>query len=129
MTLTLQFVKNRILDYEIKLRNEKTDTSTKVLAAQTLEQHKVKLRGPMKNGKPFKTKHDSNHPPYNNFKWNKNQKHRKPENTKCVFCGRKNHEKKNCFFYIWPKLPCSKQTKASVLCVPQMIKAVIISGT
>lgn len=101
-TLTLQFVKHRLLDYEIKLRSEDTDTSAKVLTVQVHEQSKFKHGGQKKKGKfnKFKASGGNNkYQPYNNQKGFKNSKNNKSTITKCDFCGRNNHEKKNCFFY------------------------------
>ena len=88
--LNYAFVKIKLLDYEVKLKNEKSDTSVKVLKTEKKSEHeKIKKNKVFKgnfNKKQFKTKQ--------NFK---DRFHK--FNKKCEHCGRKNHEKKDCFFY------------------------------
>ena len=104
-TLSLAFVKTRLLDYEIKLRNECGETSAKVLQTEVKRttNNKIQINRRWKNFRPsFKQKlfnkhaQKFNHSNSQNFKegpYNRNNK------KGCEHCGRKNHEKINCFYY------------------------------
>lgn len=82
--LTLAFVKNRLLDHEIKLKNVSKDTSAKVLQAVNVNNQNeprnktygVKGRSRFKSTKP----------------------HLKSQ-IKCHHCGKQGHIKRNCFAY------------------------------
>jgi len=80
--ITLSFVKNRLLDHEIKLRNDTKDTSTKVLQAISSRVFPKNKRNISlnKNRKTFRS---------NKFKSN--------SNMNCYFCGKKGHFQKDCF--------------------------------
>lgn len=91
--LTLGFVKTRLLDHEVKLKTEGTDTSAKVLQASKEESTASVKQNSFKNSK-FKR----------NFKKNQNKHHfknnnKKQGNLKCHHCGRNNHLIKDCIFY------------------------------
>lgn len=73
--MTLAFVKTRLLDHEIKLRNESCNTVNKVLHVKTNVQHCKETKY---NQQKFKTK--------------------KKYFVKCHHCGRKGHMKKNCYY-------------------------------
>lgn len=84
--LTLGFTKTRLLDHEIKLINERRDTSMKVLQAEITNQDNTKQRNPYK--------YSNSNRPHKNFRIKKDQyKH-----IKCHCCGRKGHLQKNCFY-------------------------------
>lgn len=88
--LTLGFVKIKLLDYEVKLQNEQSETSAKVLQTETIinsEKKNKKSRGFKLN---FKKKQNYG---FKNKKINKNNK------MQCDHCGRRNHEKKDCYFF------------------------------
>lgn len=93
--LTLAFVKTRLLDHEVKLRNEGCDTSFKVL--------QVENRNPIVNkGKFDSTKPGHNYNQRNNYSANhnpKNFKSKKKTFMKCHHCGRKGHMKNDCYYY------------------------------
>uniref|UniRef100_A0A6V7JQH5 Retrovirus-related Pol polyprotein from transposon TNT 1-94-like beta-barrel domain-containing protein n=1 Tax=Bracon brevicornis TaxID=1563983 RepID=A0A6V7JQH5_9HYME len=98
--LSLAFVKTRLLDYEIKLKSEASETTGKVLHSETInhekngKQHWKNHRQNSNRPKPF-SRHPQNK--FNNQRGlNKNNGNNK---MKCDFCGRRNHTKKNCFFY------------------------------
>ena len=85
-SLTVAFVKTRLLDHEVKLETESRDTRAKVL--------NVNRRSDTQN---FNFKR-------NNFKKYNKKKHSnfKPKiknNIKCHHCGRKGHKIINCFYY------------------------------
>jgi hypothetical protein len=100
--LNLTFVKNRLLDYEVKIKGDGDNaTSTKILSVsvpgssgsnQNFSFHK-------KNAGHFKYK------PQKGFKKNghknkfKSGRQYKCSNLKCDHCGRTNHMKKDCCFY------------------------------
>ena len=104
-TLSLAFVKTRLLDYEIKLRNESVETSAKVLQTEVkqttknLKQINKKWRNFRQS---FKQKpyyhHSREFNPSNNQNF-KGGQYSKYNTKKCEQCGRKNHEKKNCFYF------------------------------
>lgn len=77
--LTLAFVKKLLQEHEQKLKKESVDTSTKALQFQP----KLSTQRKQINKKYFSK-------PKTGFK-NTHQK--------CFFCGRKNHQKKDCFYY------------------------------
>lgn len=100
--LNLSFVKTRLLDHEVKLLDDSTATSLKVLhtfsSSQTTDgmgsksgsHNKKKPRRqfhPTKGKQPEKFKRFKQHSPY------------KTSNIKCDHCGRRNHLKKDCYFY------------------------------
>jgi len=75
--VSLSFVKNRLLDHEIKIKNLSKDTSNNVLEATSLNNNKQKALH-------LKTKFKAK--PSKNFK----------SNLKCHHCGKKGHFKKDC---------------------------------
>lgn len=80
--ITLGFVKTRLLDHEVKLKNESRDTSLKILHVEE--------------------KYNKNR--YNRTKQNylKNttfKKTNKQKFVKCHYCGRKGHKKQDCFYF------------------------------
>lgn len=92
--LTLAFVKIKLLDYEVKLQNEKGETSAKVLQTETIAENG-------KNKKFFKKfKGNNKKKQNNNYKnnGNKNKRFYKNNRIQCDHCGRRNHEKKDCRF-------------------------------
>lgn len=83
--INLTFVKTRLLDHEVKLTNERRDTSLKALQLESTKTagssySKGNLNRRHSHAKSFKTK---------------NNKHKF---TRCHFCGRKGHLKKDCFY-------------------------------
>lgn len=98
--ISLDYVKVRLLDYEVKIRGEKKDTSSKVLFAETPapsgnsfnknKSHNFKMKKPFStNNKKIKFR--------NNFRGKKNNYNNNA--LKCHFCGRMNHLIKDCHFY------------------------------
>lgn len=74
--LTLCFVKTRLLDQEVKLKNEGSDTSTKVLHVRAeTSGRRFDIRSNPKNLKDTK------------------------KILKCYHCGRKGHVKKDCYYF------------------------------
>lgn len=87
--LTLAFVKTRLLDHEVKLRNESCDTSSKVLHVENKTENFYKRRK-MEQQRPT-----------NNYK-TQNYKRQTQNNAhfmKCYHCGRKGHTKKDCYYF------------------------------
>lgn len=84
--LTLSFVKTRLLDHEVKLRNESTDTSAKVLQSET---------------RPFTSRKRKFENPHHtsNSQYKKDNRAKKTSFMKCHHCGRKGHMKNDCFYY------------------------------
>lgn len=97
--LSLAFVKTRLLDHEIKIKNESNDTSTKVLNAYTKNTNKGN-----NSQKNWTSQERKPHRGYNQetkqfrFKTH-NKKSNKSYTVKCDHCGRKNHTKRDCFYY------------------------------
>lgn len=84
--LTLAFVKTRLLDHEVKLKNESNDTSAKVLQAAAEGKKRQ-----------FRKRNFENHTFSNN---QKDQNTRKKFNiAKCYHCGRKGHVKNDCYYF------------------------------
>ena len=91
--LTLAFVKTRLLDHEVKLKTESSDTSVKVLQASQ-ENGQIKRKQNNLTNSKFKGKFKKNHN-RRNFKSNR----KNSGNIKCYHCGRNNHVIKDCIFY------------------------------
>lgn len=92
--LNLSFVKTRLLDHEVKLKQDK-DTSLKVLHVGT--------HFPATEGKPkmqFKKKKHFGKPGHQHQNKSTQQVSQyKTTNIQCDHCGRRNHIKKNCRFF------------------------------
>ncbi|OXU16668.1 hypothetical protein TSAR_014492 [Trichomalopsis sarcophagae] len=86
----LAFVKIKLLDYEVKLQTEKSETSAKVLQIETITSADKKNKKNKIFKGNFKKKQING---YKNKKFNKNNK-----NKPCDHCGRRNHERKDCYF-------------------------------
>lgn len=100
--LTLAFVKTRLLDHEVKLKNE-SDTGLKVLQVENINKKLDKD----KNGSTNPGNH-YNQKTHNNQKNNYNQKNKyrnknnfksKKSFMKCHHCGRKGHMKNECYYF------------------------------
>ncbi|CAH0564599.1 unnamed protein product [Brassicogethes aeneus] len=91
-SLSLAFVKTRLLDHEVKLSNENRDTSRKVLLidkkSDTPEENRFKMSNIPKRHNQFPKFHQQN-----KFKGT-----RKASGLKCHHCGRKGHFKRDCFY-------------------------------
>lgn len=74
--LTLGFVKPRLLDHEVKIKNEGSETSAKVLHVRAES-----------NGRRFDTR--SNQQSFKDTK----------KLSKCYHCGRKGHVKRDCYYF------------------------------
>ena len=88
--LTLAFVKIRLLDHEVKLREESSDTSSKVLHAHTSQ---CVNKGIIEGQKSSNS---------NYGKWKKRKKPRNynsKQTLKCHQCGRSGHKIKDCYYY------------------------------
>jgi len=96
--LTLAFVKNRLLDHEIKIKSDNNDTSKKIMTADVKNNINKNYKNNYKN-------HNNNYK-YKNQKYNTNNNTRKPykgkpkiNNLKCHHCGKQGHIKKDCYGY------------------------------
>lgn len=89
--LTLAHVKIRLLDHEVKLRNESSDTSRKVL--HTEKTINFTRKSNFKNNKVQKNYHGNNKTQF----LKKNPNHAA---LKCHHCGRKGHIKPDCHYYL-----------------------------
>lgn len=88
--LTLAFVKTRLLDHEVKLKNESSDTSVKVLQVERKNRHEFRKR------KFDNSQINKGNNSYNQ-KYNKQKKN--SHFLKCYHCGRKGHVKTDCFYF------------------------------
>lgn len=90
--LKLAFVKIKLLDYEVKLKGERSETSHKVLQTQVKPQ--VKLNP----GKSLIRKNNFKKKPFPHQ--NKKKKFHGSNNyvQRCEQCGRRNHVLKDCFY-------------------------------
>lgn len=106
--ITLAFVKTRLLDQEVKLKNTST-TSLKVLHVETA---KTNFGQPKPNNQQNKTNWKNSRKPWRgnfNQKQNRSRQYKSQNygnnpttrfsNIKCNHCGRKNHLKRDCFYY------------------------------
>lgn len=102
-SLNLAFVKTRLLDQETKLKSASGETSSKVLHTEYRHPDRTKTT----KGK-WKQRHNLNfNRPYQTKTWypNKYGKSWKKTNIKynagikCDHCGRRNHAKKDCYYY------------------------------
>lgn len=85
-------------------RDEKSDNVLQKKVQYTESNQKFKNKREKNNSKQsFKTNNESyeNTREFNPSKQNilKKENHNKFNNKKCYHCGRKNHERKNCYFY------------------------------
>ncbi|CAD7087797.1 unnamed protein product [Hermetia illucens] len=90
-SLSLAFVKTRLLDHEVKLTNEGRNLCEQVLHVENVSYNKKK----------FKQKGAMNKSDFNRHN-NKINKLKFPKNTRkfeCHHCGRKGHIKKDCYYY------------------------------
>lgn len=81
---TLAFVKTRLLDQEVKIKNENNDTSKKVMSVIAQKKNNV-----FKN-RSFKKRLNNQQ---NTFKRKQNNR------IKCHHCGKEGHIKKDCYSY------------------------------
>ena len=88
--LTLGFIKTRLLDHEVKVRNESSDTSVKVLQAN---KGNIAKRQNFEFPRLPKKFYRGQHKTWS-FKPN-----RSLSIVKCHHCGRMGHVKKDCFYY------------------------------
>lgn len=86
--LKLAFVKIKLLDYEVKLKSERSETSHKILQTQ-LKNNSAKTFA-MKRKNNFKMKSFPHQ--------NKKRKFYGSNNYRCENCGRRNHVTKDCFY-------------------------------
>ena len=91
----LSYVKNRLLDYEVKMKNKSCDTSMKVLVAQNDSENKFKnyYKGNFKQGfKSYKKNNKFNniYKNHNSKKWHNGQ------NLTCYHCKKKGHKISEC---------------------------------
>lgn len=102
-SLNLGIVKNRLLDYETELQTKMGEVSGKVLHAG-IQNNKQKTNNAFKINKKvnrtnnFKKPYYKNQKEYTN-KYKKGGQYNKTNFKKCEHCGRRNHEKKDCFYY------------------------------
>ncbi|CAD7091660.1 unnamed protein product [Hermetia illucens] len=90
-SLSLAFVKTRLLDHEVKLTNEGRNLCEQVLHVENVSYNKKK----------FKQKGAMNKSDFNRHN-NKINKLKFPKNTRkfeCHHCERKGHIKKDCYYY------------------------------
>lgn len=83
--LTLAFVKKLLLEHDQKLKKDITETSTKALQFQSVNNKYSNKRKPVNKGGNYSRK------PYSKPTFKTGQK--------CYFCGRRNHMKKDCYYY------------------------------
>lgn len=91
--LNLAFVKTRLLDHEVKLKGDTKSTALKVLHFQHQEKNQ-NAPGPSGTNRN-KRKYEQS----NKGKFHQKYRHYKTSNISCDHCGRRNHLKKDCYFY------------------------------
>lgn len=91
--LTLTFVKTRLLDHEIKLINERRDTSMKVLQAESTIPQAATSKPNFGNSN---IKRNPNRRQF--YKASFKTRNNKMKYVKCHYCGRKGHLQKNCYY-------------------------------
>lgn len=91
--LSLAFVKTRLLDHEVKLKNESGDTSSKVLHVdKRFDNRKRRFEN---DNRKRKFEYSQ---PANSFN-QKDKMKKRSHIIKCHHCGRKGHVKNECYFY------------------------------
>lgn len=105
--LTLAFVKTRLLDHEVKLKSDSTDTSTKVLHVEQYKQQNF-------NHSNSSTNYDHKR------HQNKYKMTRKSQFVKCHYCGRKGHYKNDCYYYKNTQNRHKNQTRSKTVHAAQL---------
>lgn len=91
-SLSLAFVKIRLLDHEVKLLAESRDTSSKVLLSD-------KNKYTSEENTRYKVQSGSKHYNFSKFnQQNRSKVHKKAYGVKCHHCGRKGHFKRDCYY-------------------------------
>ena len=96
---SVEFVKQRLFDIELKIKEQKLETSAKVLSAETKENEPQEIEPKTNdsrnyNSRCYNSRNSHFRPRYQNNKWQLNRS--KKFVVKCYHCGKQGHKRNVC---------------------------------